>query len=319
MEFNNNKIALIILIFIVLSVMGHLFFWLKVTGNITIGRAASARVSICIDRPPTLESIQNQSATAGQNFTYQVNATDSGTPIYYYNITPSSLASFSMNHLTGLINFTLTDAEEGDHTIKIWVTHDVCGNNSNVSAAFTLSVLAANNIPYWTNYTRNFNLTEDALFTANLSTFVVEPDNGTFNMTHNSTSQIFPSFNMTLGGLINFTANDSDVGLHKMNITVTDVRDGKNSSIFNFTVSNVNDAPLLQAIPDLQTCEDAEFNYTANASDGDLLVPAAYRNEVLHYYDNTTIFVINENTGLIFFTPNYLQVGASKIRIYVSD
>ncbi len=319
MGLKDNRVALIILLFIIFSVFGNLFVWLKITGNLAIGKASLGYIGICIDRPPTLEAISDQTAITERNFTYQLNATDSSTPIYYYNITPSNLRSFSMNHSSGLINFTPSANETGNYPIYIWATHDICGNNSNDSETFTLSVVLPQNIPYWINYTRNFSVTEDILFTVNLSTFVLEPDNETFNFTHNSTSTIFPSFGMSLTGLINFTVNDSDVGIHWMNITVRDARNAANSSIFNFSVNNVNDAPLLQPIPGMQACEDSAFTYQANASDDDLLVPAAYRAEVLHYYDNSSLFVINEDTGLISFTPTYLQAAVHNIRIYVSD
>lgn len=325
MKLSNNKLAMIILLFIVFSVFGNLFVWLKVTGNLTLGKASLAYIGVCIDKPPTLESIPNQTVTANELFTYQVNAIDSSSLIYYYGIpTPVSptinpLESFFISRTSGLMNFTPPNNEKGNYSIYIWVSHEICGNNSNASKIFILSVLIANKIPYWINYTRYLNLTEDILFTLNLSTFVTEPDNESISFAHNSTYQIFPSFDVSLAGLINFSANDSDVGIHKVNITVTDSRNGINSSIFIFSVINVNDAPILQAIPNMQTCEDSTFSYTVNASDEDLLIPPAYRTEVLYYYDNTTLFVIGENTGLIYFIPSYSQAGLHNARIYVSD
>ncbi|MFH0831565.1 MAG: hypothetical protein V1886_01730 [archaeon] len=324
MRLDNNKIALIIVMFALLSLAGNLFVWMKITGNLTVGKASLGRVGVCIDRPPTLGSITDKTAIAGSNFTHQVIATDSGNPIYYYGRTSqaagkANLTSFFISRTSGLINFTPLENETGTYTVLIWATHGLCGNISNSSTTFSLEIFPPNRVPYWINYTRNFNLTEDILFTVNLSSFVVEPNNESINFTHNSTSAIFPSFDFNIYGLINFSANDSDVGFHSMNITVRDERNAANSSGFNFTVLNVNDAPLLGIIPDMQTCEDANFLYQAAATDEDLLIPVRYRTESLHFYDNTALFVINENTGQIDFTPNSLQANVYSIRVYVSD
>lgn len=279
MGVNNNKLALIILLFIAFSVFGNLFVWLKITGNLAIGRASAGYVGICIDRPPTIQAIPDQTATAKELFTYQVLATDSDNPIYYHGIptpilpTTSTLETFFINRTSGLIDFTPELNEVGTYSVYIWACHHICSNNSNASTTFNLLVNLTKKAPYWINYTRNFSLTEDMLFTVNFSTFITEPNNETFNMTHNSTSVIFPSFGMSIIGLVNFTPNDSDVGVHWINITVTNIRNFMNSSIFNLTVININDAPILQAIPDLQTCEDSSFFYQANGTDEDLFLP----------------------------------------------
>jgi hypothetical protein len=318
MGLNKNTLAFFILLFILLAFGANLFVWLKLSGYAPLGRITQANIGICIDQPPILEPIGNKSANITMLFTYQINATNPiSSPIYYYaNITPD-FPSFDLNRTTGLMNFTPQEGEEGNYTIYIWISHDYCGWNANDSETINFEVKVRNRYPYWINYTREFNLIEDEEFYLNLSTFTKDPDNDTLSFSHNSTPQIFPSFTLTSAGIINFTANDSDVGVHKVNISVNDPENASNSSIFTFTVQNVNDAPLLEPIPDLEACEDVTFYYQVNASDEDLQIPNS--TEKLYYSDNTTLFVINENTGEILFTPDYLQVGLHNIRIFVND
>ena len=276
-------------------------------------------MGVCIDQPPILEEIGNLSAYAKQLFTYQINVTNPiSNPVYYYfHFIGNNFSSFSLDNITGLMNFTPQDSEEGNYTIYIWVTHNICGSLSNDSEIINFEIKLYNRAPYWINYTRNFGIFEDEQFYLNLSTFVIDPENDTIIFTHNSTPQLFPSFNLTLEGIINFTANDSDVGIHWINITATDILNFSNSSIFNFTIYNINDAPVLEPIPDLEACEDKSFYYKVNASDEDLQIPNSP--EKLHFYDNTSLFVINEDTGEISFIPNFLQLGLHNIRIWVSD
>lgn len=55
-------------------------------------------------------------------------------------------------------------------------------------------------------------------------------------------------FNISSSGLISFTANDSHVGNHSYNITVNDTTgcsNGVDTEVFNVSVTNVNDPPVL--------------------------------------------------------------------------
>jgi hypothetical protein len=68
---------------------------------------------------------------------------------------------------------------------------------------------------------------------------------------------------------------------------------------FRVTVSEVNDAPVLDAIGDLTGYVNTPFVYDVNASDAD--------GDTLSYYYNTTLFNIDANTGVISFTPFLLS------------
>lgn len=316
MRFTNNIIALIILVFVLFSTVGNLFVWFNVTGTFPTGRGNSGLVSLCIDVPPTFVNFTNLTANATMLFRYQLNATDSGNPIYFY-ANATTLPSFSMN-ASGFINFTPAKAEIGNHLILAWVTHNLCEHSIN-SKEFIFTVVLYNRMPYWINLTAtSFTGTEDQLFTLNLSLNATDPEGDTVIFAKNETLANFPNFYIGTKGYILFTPKDRDVCAHTVNITISDSEGGINSSLFNFTIINVNDPPFLNSTPDQQLCEDVLYYYKMNATDDDILYVSC-TTEQYHFFDNTSLFVINENTGEISFTPQKISVGTKIARIYVSD
>jgi hypothetical protein len=244
-------------------------------------------------------------------------AVDSGTQIYYYaNYT--TLASFSMNP-SGLMGFTPLISELGNHTITVWVTHNLCPHAINWST-FVMEIRRLNNFPYWVNLTNtSFVWTENQNFHMNLSLNATDKDNDPITFAINrSLAGYFPNFSITPKGFINFTPSDVDVCNHVVNITISDGNGGFNSSVFNFTVNNINEPPVLSAIPDQQLCENVPYDYTVSAYDTDVaLVPCI--SQYITYQDNTTLFTIGESSGRIIFTPTDSQAGLHNVRIYAID
>lgn len=316
MRLTKNNLALVILLFIFFSILGNIFVWFYVTGNFPTGKVSTGRVSLCIDIPPQLRNITNLTARTTIPFVYQINATDSGNPIHFY-ANASTFSSFNMN-LSGYINFTPTESDIGNYTITVWVTHDICEHAINWST-FNLAIRLFNTAPYWVNLTEtNFTGTENQLFTLNLSLNVSDRENNTITFATNQTLSNFPNFAISTTGFINFTPADRDVCFHVVNITISDGRGGLNSTPFNFTINNVNDPPVLNSTPDQQLCEDRYYYYKINATDNDILYVSCI-NQQLHYYDNTSLFVINEQTGEISLTPRVANIGYQLVRIYVTD
>jgi len=66
-------------------------------------------------------------------------------------------------------------------------------------------------------------------------------------------------------------------------------------------------APILNTIPDQTATEGILFQYTVNATQA--------TGKLINYTDNTTLFVIGLNTGLISFIPQGIDVGTHSILI----
>lgn len=115
-------------------------------------KVTEAQISICVDKPiPVLDSIEDQNMTAGDYFTYDVNATSpSSDTIYYYDDTEL----FDINHTSGLISFTPTEDNVGVHVVTVSARHDICegsGDNEIVNfiiySAIVPSPPAAEEVP----------------------------------------------------------------------------------------------------------------------------------------------------------------------------
>ncbi|MBS3119560.1 hypothetical protein J4475_01935 [Candidatus Woesearchaeota archaeon] len=91
--------------------------------------------------------------------------------------------------------------------------------------------------------------------------------------------------------------------------------DGTNTTASNnlsLNVTNINDGPFISQIPNSTTAANVTFYFDVNASDPDL-----YLGDILSYYDNTSIFEINQSTGIINFS--YAGTDNFSILIWVND
>jgi hypothetical protein len=236
----------------------------------------------------------------------------------------------SNNWSIGLINFTPSNSDIGNYTIKINVT-DRTGNSDYKIFALTIW---NNSGPVWDDDTpTNQTVTEHSAFFLNLSQYVHDPDNDSITFSSNVSSE-FPSFNLTSGGIINFTANDNDVGAHAILITATDNRSTYSTKLFNFTVNNVNDLPNISQISNISIFQDNETIFYIYAYDNDLVIDDNIYNETLSfnktitnltgsYRDLFNITVLNTSnnltTAMVNFTPGRLDVGNYTINISVKD
>ncbi len=112
----------------------------------------------------------------------------------------------------------------------------------------------------------------------------------------NSTITITPNPDWFGVQVIRFYAYNGDWGYS--NITIT------------FNVTNVPDIPVLDTILPQYLIIGALYTYPVDATDAD--------NDPLYFYDNATIFDINESTGIISFIPR-LPEGTYSVEISVND
>lgn len=269
---------------------------------ITFGKT-TANVGVCIGQKPVLDAIRNLTAVIGEEFYYQVNSSSNNDPVVY----ASNSTIFSINESTGVINFTHTQV------LTEWVRLSV--NNSRCRDLWdfedvNLTVNTGNTAPVLETI-EDFNLTEDVPFYYDVNATDAENDNLTF--TDNTT--MFEINDTT--GEISFTPLNEHVGVHWVTIRVTDQWGLHDEQSVNVNVTNVNDAPILETIPNYTTesgnplYEDQTFYMQVNASDPD--------GDTLEYLDNTSLFTINSGTGVVLFTPNYYHVGNYSVEIYVVD
>ncbi len=113
-------------------------------------------------------------------------------------------------------------------------------------------------------------------------------------------------------GVISWLPTNDFVGNNEMIVNVTDSSSAYDAQEFIIFVSNTNDAPELEPIGDLEATEDLPFYYQIRATDVD-----SY--DVLSFYDNSELFEIDKNTGIISFTPTNDDVRTYILKITVKD
>ena len=128
-----KKRPILVMMVIVLALINILNFF--VVTDIT-GRVAQGIASLCLDFPPVITAIADQTATVGSVFSYQVLGTDDDNNLTYYDNT--SLFDISS---AGLISFT--PQATGISSVGITVEDNTGCVSSNSTEQFTLTISAA--------------------------------------------------------------------------------------------------------------------------------------------------------------------------------
>ena len=134
----NRKKRIILALAILLLVVNiiNLVTVLTITGKTT------GSLAMCINQPPAITTIADQTATVGTAFSLNVIATDADSDtLTYYDDT----SLFNINSLTGAISFTPSAA--GTYSITITVEDNSTCPNSNSTDTFTLTISAAGETP----------------------------------------------------------------------------------------------------------------------------------------------------------------------------
>lgn len=145
-----------------------------------------------------------------------------------------------------------------------------------------------------------------------LSYFVDAYDPDLYPITYSDDSELF-DINPTTGE-IRFTPTQDHVNNspYNFNITLLDHDDvDSTTQKFELIVQDTPDPPIIHTIPKQYAKVNETFKLTIKAVDLD--------SDRLYFYDDTTLFVIDINTGKIIFTPNSADVGEHLIKIIVSD
>ncbi|MBR9676843.1 hypothetical protein GOV04_01775 [Candidatus Woesearchaeota archaeon] len=287
-----------------------------------------------INHYPFFTYIQNVSATQGNLYTMQVNATDIdvndtlsfdveaiGCPLS----DPWSITTTINNsaNAVGQISQTLTN----DHVVCRQIRFSVTDTKvTTYSQNLTLNLTNANDIPqifddsYYGintfNVTNITNQTAYAMIEFRYRVNFSDVDNLTYQgetLTATDNTTLF-DINTTTG-LIMFTPNSSVANkTHYIEINVSD-DEGKSAVKTLVLFIRNNTAPIISPItPNFTINEKQTLYYDVNATDneGDTITYSVY---------NTTVnnFTINPSTGLIDFLTNQSMVGNHTITIRATD
>ena len=289
------------------------FTWTAVGGPHTIWLAvfgypfASAKVKV--NRDPVIAPVKDQSLWQDKAFVLQVNATDpDGDKLdwsidnLFFNISPVSNRSAEItvvptNDDIGIhrANITVRDPMDRSDTRRVNFTVNNVNDPPVLTKIPNLAATQYKELRYQATATDPDTRWGDVLtYTDNTDLFDIDPRSGEFV----------------------FTPVEEQVGKHNVKVTVTDAAGASQASSFTITVSNVNDPPVLEMLPPQFATQGKLFQLKIVAVDPDLASDPA---EKLTYSDDSTLFNINNGSGLISFTPTNDQLGTWRSNITVMD
>jgi PKD repeat protein len=254
-----------------------------------------------MNHAPVLDIIGHLVATEDLVFSYTATASD-GDALDTLTFSDDS-DLIDIDPATGEISFTPTNDDVGSYTLNITVTDS---NGLSDSQLVVLTVSNANDAPVLDEI-EDQDLIEDSQY--NLIITATDMDLGD-SLSFSDDTHLFDINPLT--GEISFTPTNEDVGTFEVNITVSDKEGAVDYQTVTFTVTNVNDLPTIDPVEDLILLEGSPFTYTISASDVDL-------GDTLAFSDDTQLFDINPETGVISVTPSEDDVGTHQVTITVTD
>ena len=325
--------------------------WINIT--VTDGAASSSRtIKLNLTNtndPPTLQEMshypsntpipgistnENMSALVavkGSPFTYKANATDPDQLTYAGDVltfTDNLSAGTIRIDAEGIINFTPTEAEIGNHTINITV------NDSNGSTSSrTLHLEVRNNTAPVLVPIGNLTCAED--ITCVYSIDAIDPDPAENLTFRSNNTNLFPlSQGNETSATLNITPTNEQVGNYLITVNVTDRYGFSDSATINFTINNTNDAPIIDqngdGIRDTVSfpiiVEGKPFLKRINITDVDLDIGMDNLTYAFTYLSDTgnlsgATSIINQGTDyfVISFTPGIAHIGDHLINLSVKD
>ena len=282
-------------------------------------------VSPVNDAPTFNTTNWNVSATQDIFFSYKITASDEENGSYPYlrysiNATYTWLNGSSINSTTGNISFLPSNSEVGVYHINVTVndttglstSQDLQININDVNDAPNLTIACSPNLTAIT--------TEEALFECWINATDVDAGE-TVTFSANYSFLALNGSAITVEGgkagvLLNLTPTDANVGTRWVNFTVTDSQGLKDSALLNFTILNFEEWPYFTNISNnISAYANTLLYYNIDAADNDSNTP---QGTTLQYTDNTTLFDININTGVISFIPTNAS-GTHWVNITVND
>jgi hypothetical protein len=175
-------------------------------------------------------------------------------------------------------------------------------------------LIVGNNPPTFDHTIPNFSVFQNESFYYDINCSdldFIDSINYTTNFTFLNINQTSGVINLTPGENSTIIFNQSFVGNHTVEWICTDTFNLNTSIISVFEVIDANEPPILGKIGPKIATEGELFTLIVTAFD--------YENDTLSFGDSTTLFIINNETGLINFTPTVSQVGNHSINITVYD
>lgn len=179
----------------------------------------------------------------------------------------------------------------------------------------TVAIGEATEPPVWKNVTLPDG-EQDQYYSFNLT--VTDPDTPREELTLTDDCDMF---DISQTGQIGFVPKNEHVGDHTFNVTARDPQGNTATQEYELFIVNVNDPPVLRAIPPQTAHEDQVFilGVYSYVEDPDLLLPPEFRDRIT-YRDDTPKLDTNLETGeVVWDSPTNDDVGDFFFTLTISD
>ncbi len=252
---------------------------------------------------PAIEPVPAQTILEDSFFTLKINATDVPADTLTFS---DNTTLFDIDPVTGMIEFTPTNDDVGNHSVNVTVIDDDGGVNYTV---LNITVLNTNDAPTIELIGQQSAIEDVEFILQNDANDVDAGDVLTYSLI------TYPSgMSIDGAGFITWTPTNDDVGTHTITVKVEDAGNLYDTETFTIIVSNVNDAPTIVSNILANATEDVFYMAYIHADDidaGDTLIYAL---------DTYPVFLsIDPVSGLMFGTPDNDDVGTHNVVVNVTD
>ena len=287
------------------------------------GKLKLSNVSVVYDMPPTLigaipstYSVEEDTSKAHliDLYGYFKDDTDPKENLTFALVSSTNDTIVNVNladgHFLSLDSFNGTANDHWHGTSQVVVSCTNTRGMKTVSNKFSVTVHHVNHSPQFTSIPI-LTATEDQNYTYPAKAQDVDGDKVTYSLAYGPKG-------MTLGpstGLVRWRPEGYQVGPQQVEILADDGDPlvGKARQVFNVTVKNVNDQPIVKSTPYSDAKVGEEYMYSVIAEDED--------NDLLNYslVKAPKGMTIDKATGTIRWTPQEGQQGTAKVSVGISD
>ncbi len=204
----------------------------------------------------------------------------------------------------------------GNYTIELRV---ISADGGAATTSTDLTVFQPNRGPYRIPDAETALRTEeDTPLFVNLSHLFIDPDGDTlyYTLSNATTDSANISVTFAPNATAQLTPRANWYGTAAVSFFALDQRNDPSFPPANCTliihVTPLNDPPQISPMPPIIVRERESVNFTIEANDIDA-------NDTLSYFDNSTLFSIDRQSGRVKFTPQREDVGAHLVNITVRD
>ena len=262
-----------------------------------------------LNSAPELQSVGDRQTNESQILLIQLQASDPDNDTMTFGTNAASVlpSAFSFNETIGLFEWTPTFRDAGNYTVRFTVSDGA----STVGETVTITVHDA---PLILQHIGNQEANENQTLALQLQAQQQGNTNFVFGTDADHLIRSQFTFN-TSTGLFEWTPTFSDSGAYNISFNVTNGYDVANETV-TVTVNNVNLAPEIQPINNIDTVEGNVVKLKVNASDfdGDRITYGTNAESIL---PSRSYF--NESNGEFAWNTGYTDYGNYTIRFTASD